>query len=128
MSRNLYEHELAMENQIDPFDASMSKDMADTLMTTYPGYAWGVRVESKHGMAYIYCLDVSGNRAYAEPLGAIYSASEWRRRVIDRAGLILEIFGLRRGAANMDEIMRLETNLKGQVIAADGQACTGVLR
>ena len=39
MSRNLYEHELAMENQIDPFDASMSKDMADTLMTTYPGYA-----------------------------------------------------------------------------------------
>jgi hypothetical protein len=109
-------------------DFNMSRDMAETLHAAYPGYAWAVRCEGEQGVAYVYCLNVSGEKAYVLKLASIFSASEWKKMLIEAGGLILELYGLRRGAANESEINTLQHNFAGKTLGYGGEIYKGVIK
>ena len=102
-------------------DFNLSKDMAEALNTAYPGYSWGIRCEGEQGIATIFCLNVSGERGYVIPLKSFYSASMFKTLVIAAAGLILELYGLRRGSANESELFNLKHNFAGKTLGYGGE-------
>lgn len=101
---------------IDANDLVMSKEMADSLHTAYPGHLWAVQVEGKKGVCYIRNLALVGNWGFVIKLPAIYSASEFKKRVLRGGGEILERYRLRRGAVDHDAIEALPMDRLGNTI------------
>lgn len=85
---------------LDVNDLVMSRHMADTLHRAYPGHLWAVTCDGWKGIATVRNLRLSGTWGFVLKLPAIYSASEWDRRVLMAGGEILERFGIPRLSAD----------------------------
>lgn len=101
-------------------DLVMSRHMADALHKHYPEHLWAVCVEGKNGIAKVYHLNTSGQKAYVLKLDPIYSASSFEKDVIRAGGEILERHGLRRGRYNEDHWATLPTDFAGRFMADMG--------
>lgn len=97
-------------------DLLIAKEMADALHTAYPGHLWAVQVQGDQGVATVRNLALVGNWGFILHLPTIYSASEYKKRVVRGGGEILERYRLRRGRADFDAIDALPTDRLGNTI------------
>lgn len=98
-------------------DILMAKDMAEALHAHYPGHLWAVQVDGETGMADVRNLALSGTWGFRLRLPAIYSASEFKRRVVMAGGELLERYRLKRGRLNEDQYNQLVTDHAGNLKA-----------
>jgi len=92
-------------------ELALAKDIAETLHKEYPGHAWGVNVTK--GIIDIRDLSVSGTMGYT--LHVLRLGSDWKRKVILAGGEILERFRVSRGQLNIDNVLSMERNFKGDL-------------
>lgn len=97
-------------------DLVMAKEMADALHAAYPGHLWAVQVQGDQGIADIRNLALVGNWGFRLRLPTIYSASEFKKRVLRGGGEILERYRVRRGRADADEIEALPMDRLGRIL------------
>lgn len=102
--------------QIDANDLVFAKEMADTLHAHYPGYLWAVTAEGAKGIATIRNLSLSGVWGFILRLPAIYSMSQFKRKVVLSGGEILERYALDRAAANTDRLFDLPQDVAGRIV------------
>lgn len=101
---------------IAALDMNMSRDMAETLHAAYPGHLWAVTCEGDKGIATVRNLALAGNWGFVLKLKEISTASDWKKKVIQAGGELLERFRLRRGAADSAAIADLNHDFKGLTI------------
>lgn len=97
-------------------DVNMARDMAETLHAAYPGHLWAVTCEGDKGIATVRNLALAGNWGFVLKLKEISTASDWKRKVIQAGGELLERFRLRRGEADSAAIASLNHDFKGMTI------------
>jgi hypothetical protein len=97
-------------------DMVLAKEMAETLHAAYPGHMWGVHVQGTQGVADIRNLALSGDWGFRIKLPAIYSASEFKRKVLLGGGELLERYRVSRGRVDHDQIDALPTDISGRII------------
>lgn len=97
-------------------DFNLSRDMAEALHTAYPGHLWAVTCEGDRGIATVRNLMLSGNWGFVMKLSDLTTASDWKKRVLQAGGELLERYRLRRGVADQDAIAAMPTNFAGQVL------------
>jgi hypothetical protein len=89
----------------------MAKDIAETLFVKYPGYMWGVNVQS--GVAVIKCLNVSSLYGYVLYYSDIKDDAGVRQKEIIRAGgEILERAKMSRGERQKGETVQTVDGIK----------------
>lgn len=98
-------------------DMLMAKEMAEALHAHYPGHLWAVTCDGQTGMADVRNLALSGEWGFRLHLKKIYSASEFRRRVVMAGGEFLERYRLHRGKLNEDHLNSLPTDFAGRLKA-----------
>lgn len=98
-------------------DEVMAKEMADALHQAYPGHLWGVNVNSKQGIASVRNFHLSGNWGFLLHLPPIYSASEWKKRVLMGGGELLERYRQSRGRIRPDHIESHPVDFAGRLKA-----------
>lgn len=103
--------------QIPANDLVMAKEMADALNTAYPGHLWAVNVDGEQGTASIRNMALSGNWGFLLHLPTIYSASEFKKRVVMGGGELLERYRQRRGRVNPDHIEAHPVDFAGRLKA-----------
>lgn len=96
-------------------DVLMAKEMAEALHSQYPGHLWAVSCDGRIGFADVRNLALSGNYGFRLKLDHIYSASDFRKRVIRAGGEILERYRLDRGRMDMDKYSSLATDFAGRL-------------
>ncbi len=107
--------------QIAANDLVMAKDIADTLHTKYPGHLWAVAVDGKTtGFADIRNLALSGNWGFRIRLDTVFSASEFKLRVMRAGGELLDRYRLTTGKLNLDHLSALPTDFAGRLKADKG--------
>lgn len=97
-------------------DVLMATEMAKALDDAYPNHLWAVTCEGKTGIATIRNLRLSGNRGFILKLPTVYSASEFKKRVVMAGGEVLERYQIARGRLNMNNIRDCKTDFAGQKI------------
>jgi hypothetical protein len=75
-------------------ELNLAKETADILHTTYPGNLWAVSVEGPRVM--VRNLALAGNWGYVRYIPAIYSASDWKKQVLQDGGELLERYEMSR--------------------------------
>jgi hypothetical protein len=96
--------------QVNAFELMLSKDAAEALHTAYPGHLWGVAASERDGMLDVRNLYLSGNWGFRLKIPTMYSASEFKKRVVRAGGELLERFRVSRGRVRADEINSLHTD------------------
>ena len=92
---------------VDPANLPMCKEIAQDLVTAYPGYPWFVRIDG--GMLIIKNLKISDKWAMTRKYSDIaQDAGQRKRDVVRAAGEFLEAANLRRGEAHGDYASPLE--------------------
>lgn len=104
--------------QLSANDLTMAKHMADTLHQHYPGHLWAVTCDGTTGIATIRNLMLSGDWGFVLKLPAIYSASEWNKRVIMAGGEVLERYRIARAGIERthDQIAAQPMDFAGRII------------
>ena len=99
-------------------DFVMARHMADSLHRHYPGHLWAVTCDGDKGIATVRNLMLSGDWGFVLHLPAIYSASEWDKRVIRAGGEILERYRIARAGAarTMDQMLSRPTDFAGRIL------------
>lgn len=98
-------------------DIGMAKEMADALHTAYPGHIWAVSVDGSIGFADVRNLALSGNWGYRLKLDKIYSASEFKKRVLRGGGEMLERYRMARGKFREDQYSDIPMDFAGRLKA-----------
>lgn len=99
--------------KVSLFELNLAKQMAEALHQHYPGHLWGVAVNEKTGMADIRNMALSGQWGYRLKLKDHYTASDWKKLVVNAGGEILERFKVARGKAT-DAINTLAVDRAGR--------------
>ena len=104
--------------QLNANDLVMAKHMADTLHQHYPGHLWAVTCDGDKGIATIRNLMLSGDWGFILKLPAIYSASEWDKRVLRAGGEVLERYRISRAGAErtMDQMLSANKDFSGRLL------------
>lgn len=111
-------NEVVTDNpQLAANDLVMAKEMADALHTAYPDHMWAVTCDGAIGFADVRNMALSGNWGFRIRLDGVYSASQFKHRVLMAGGELLERYRLRRGRFNEAEYSALQTNRFGQLEA-----------
>lgn len=97
-------------------DIATSKQIAERLNSTFPGYLWAVHCQWKQGVCIIRNLSVSAKYGYVLHIQQIWSASELDRRAVQAGGEILERYRLNRRAFDGDEYDSAPTDMAGLLI------------
>lgn len=97
-------------------DLATSKQIAERLNASFPGYLWAVHCQWKQGIAVIRNLSVSAKYGYVLHLLPVWSASELDRQTVLAGGEILERFRLSRRAIDYDEYDATPTDHAGLLI------------
>lgn len=98
-------------------DILMAKEMAEALNAAYPGHMWAVACDGKIGFADVRNLALSGNHGFRLALDKIYSASDFKMRVIRAGGEVLERYRVSRGKASQDQYSSLKSDFAGRYLA-----------
>lgn len=110
--------DLVTENPVGAAnDILMAKEMAEALHSAYPGHMWAVSVDGQTGFADVRNLALSGNWGFRLRLDTIYTASEFKKRVLRAGGEILERYRLRRGAFNETQYSDVPMDFAGRLKA-----------
>lgn len=104
---------LTGEPDINANDLLLAKEMSDALHANYPGHAWGVHVDGSQGIASVRNMRLSGRWGFVLHLGKMYSASAWKKSVVNAGGQLLEHFRLKAGRFNPDHYQALPTDFAG---------------
>jgi hypothetical protein len=83
----------------------LAKQMSDVLQQHYPNHLWAVNVDWSQGVASVKNLLLSGDWGFLLHLTAIYSISEFFKRLVMAAGELLERYDISRGACKLDEVL-----------------------
>lgn len=94
-------------------DINMAKQAFEVLARHYPGWLWGVNVDSRTGMCDVKNFNLSGNRGFRMKLGDIYSASSFEADIMKAGGEILERYGQGRTKFNAQAWAELTLNAQG---------------
>lgn len=105
--------------QVTILDYNTAKDMAEALHTAYPGHLWAVTCEGEKGIATVRNLALVGDWGFVLKLKDMYTASDWKKKVVAAGGEILERFKLSRGSANQDHISGMELDFTGRKTLGD---------
>jgi hypothetical protein len=105
---------LTDQPQVSAYELTLAKQMADTLHRHYPEHLWAVTVNAKQGMADVRNMALSGNWGFRLHIPAIYSASEFDKRVRNAGGELLERYRIRRGRAQADDVLALPKDFAGR--------------
>jgi len=97
-------------------DLATSKQIAERLNASFPGYLWAVHCQWKQGIATIRNLSVSAKYGYVLHLLKVWSASELDRQAVAAGGEILERYRLSRQAIDYDQYDAAPTNHAGLLI------------
>lgn len=92
-------------------ELDLAKRIAETLHREYPGHAWGVNVTK--GIIDIKDLSLSGSMGYT--LHVLKLGADWRRKVLNAAGEILERYRVARGKLDDDKLLILPRDFKGDL-------------
>ena len=104
---------------VNPLDYNMAKDIGEALHAAYPGHLWAVTCEGEKGIATVRNLALIGNWGFVLKLSDLYSASDWKKKVVMAGGEILERFRLQRGVADHASILELPTDFTGRKTLGD---------
>lgn len=106
--------------ELDPEqnDFVMSKRIAEKLHEHYPGHLWACRANTQGGVVEIKNLAVTNVKGYLLLLSEVY-ADPALKCIIEAGGEMLERAGLKRGAADMEEIFSKDRDLRNNMIGAD---------
>jgi hypothetical protein len=91
-----------------------AREMAAALHGAFPGYVWGVHVDG--GLATVRLMHVSGQWGYVIKLTDQYSASDFKRQVVQAGGEILERFCLKTGRADPNQVADMKYDCAGRAI------------
>lgn len=99
-------------------DFIMARNMAELLHKHYPGHLWAVTCDGTKGIATIRNLMLSGDWGFILKLPAIYSASEWDKRVVMAGGEVLERYRIARAGAErtMDQMIAAPKDFSGRIL------------
>lgn len=97
-------------------DLATSKQLADRLNNSFPGYLWAVHCQWKQGIAVIRNLSVSARYGYVLHILKAWSSSELERQAVAAGGEILERYRLSRRAIDYDQYDSAPTNPSGLLI------------
>jgi len=78
------------------------KDIAAKLEQQYPGWLWGVRPDKRGGVIHIFSLRLSGRWGWLIKTKNVQHDSQ-RKLAVEAGGEILERFGFKRRAYNLEE-------------------------
>ncbi len=98
-------------------DLLMAKEMADSLHATYPGHIWAVSVDGSIGFADVRNLALSGSWGYRLRLDKMFSASDFKKRVLRGGGEMLERYRMTRGKFREDQYGDIPTDFAGRLKA-----------
>lgn len=87
-----------------------------TLLDTFPGRNWMVKVSNDCSIATVFCAEVSLEHGYV--LHATQTMHELQIKARRAGGEILERFGLHRGKGDGDDAVGLIRDMRGNVIGA----------
>lgn len=92
------------KDEVDRFDMTIARNVAETLVKHYPGYSWKVTAESKHGVVYFQIPELMGpTLQYVIKLGVFEDLTP--KLIAACGGELLERMGLRRGAIDIGEYL-----------------------
>ena len=95
-------------------DLLMAKEMADLLHQHYPGHLWAVSCDGAgSGFADVRNLSLSGTWGFRVKLRELFSASDFRRRIVMAGGEILERYNLSRGKLRQEELAAIPLTFNG---------------
>lgn len=95
-------------------DERLSHDLAQVLTTTYPGYSWGVHVNSRGGVVNILNLTFSGEMGYRFKIRKL--DTDLPRLVMRAGGEILERFDHPRRRFDADIHRALPRDFRGRIV------------
>ena len=95
-------------------DYNMAKEMSDILHEAYPRHLWAVTCEGDKGIATVRNMALSGEWGFVLKLSEIYTASDWKKKIVRAGGELLERFCLARCEGNQDAIAGLKNDFSGQ--------------
>jgi hypothetical protein len=94
----------------------LAKDIADQLEKHYPGWLWGIGVDSKGGIVTIRSLRLSAEWGYVLKLDWVqHDPVDRRRRVLKAGGEILERYGVKARQFNREQFARIRRDLAGKL-------------
>lgn len=108
--------------ELDPAqnDFQWSKMIAEKLHEHYPGHLWAVRANSAKlgGVVEIKNMAITNVEGYLLLLSEVY-ADPSMKCIVRAGGELLERAGLKRGAADMEEIFSKPRDLRNNMIGSD---------
>lgn len=97
-------------------DYNTAKEMSDILHEAYPRHLWAVTCEGDKGIATVRNMALSGEWGFVLKLNEIYTASDWKKKIVRAGGELLERFCLDRCEGNQDAIAGLKNDFSGRTI------------
>lgn len=95
-------------------DLLMAKEMAELLNKHYPGHMWAVSCDGGGtGFADVRNLSLSGTWGFRVKLRELFSASDFRHRIVMAGGEILERYNLSRGKLRPEEFASIPITFNG---------------
>lgn len=96
-------------------DEVVAKEVADLLLTHYPGYLWAVSIDSREtvGMLDIRNLSLSGKWGFRLPLKQYFDGLDTRRKIVRAGGEMLERYRMPRGKFNPADYSHIPTDRFG---------------
>jgi hypothetical protein len=106
------EGQLVESPQISVLEFNLCKNAAELLHKHYPGHLWAVSINGS--VLDVRNLFLSGEWGFRLHVPAIYSSSDWDKRIITAGGEILERYKHRRGVVHEGHIHDLPTDFSGR--------------
>lgn len=97
---------------ITVLEFNLCKNAAELLHKHYPGHLWAVSINGS--ILDVRNLYLSGTWGFRLHVPAIYSSSDWDKKIITAGGEILERYKQRRGVVDEAGVHTLETNFAGR--------------
>jgi hypothetical protein len=96
-------------------DEVIAKEVAELLLSNYPGYLWAVAIDSRPTvcMLDIRNLSLSGKWGFRFPLDEYLDGMDTRRKVIRAGGEMLERYRMPRGRFSADHYAQIPTDRFG---------------
>ena len=92
----------------------IAKFMAAVLEKHFPGWAWGITVDERGGVAHVFAMELSGEMGYTLLLDDLQNAGRFDWKMILMAGgEILERYGIPRGPKTPEAMLRVRTGPNG---------------
>lgn len=108
---NLEEAHTLEDVQRAHIDQSKAKWIAGVLEKAYPGYLWAVNADTRNNICSVNALTLSGEWGFYLHLSEIDATG---KKAKEMAGELLERYRVVRGAIDVDQVLSIEKDFKGE--------------